>query len=94
MKRDLPIRSKVEIVEKMALILRYLHEGKRDLAAPLIEELKVRSIFLGETIQQDVLAFIGQVLFQYDYDPWHKVTIEVRKAADRLIEDMGFNPPH
>lgn len=93
MKRDLPIRSKLEMVEDISKIIHYLHEGNRAQAIPLLEDLKARSVFLDEQIQQDVLAFVSQILFQYDYDPGHKVTPEVQKMADKLIEDMGFRAP-
>lgn len=59
----------------------------------MLEDLKIRSIYLDEEIQQDVLMFAEQVQFQYDYDPWHKVTIDIERAADRLIEDLGFIKP-
>ncbi len=90
---ELPIRSKLEMVEDIVQIIHYLHEGDRESADPLINDLKTRSIFLDEQIQWDVLVFSEQVHFQYDYDPWHKVTPEVQKAADRLIEDLGFPSP-
>ena len=93
MKKDLPIRSKLEMAKNISKIVHCLHDGDRKSATPLLEDLKSRSIFLDEQIQQDVLAFISQVLFQYDYDPAHQVTDEVQKAADQLIEDMGFTPP-
>jgi hypothetical protein len=61
-------------------------------ASPLIDELKSNSLFLEEAIQQDVLKFVEQVEFQYDYDPAHRITPDVQKAADRLLEDLGFKP--
>jgi hypothetical protein len=64
--------------------------GKRKEAELLIKDLKIRASALDPQIQQDVLMFCEQVLFQYDYDPQHKITIDVKKAADKLIEDMGF----
>lgn len=92
-KKELPIRSKIEMVGEIQQIISYLHEGDRSAAVPLIDDLKARSIFLDEQIQHDVLAFASQVLFQYDYDPWHKVTPEIQRTANKLIEDMGFSPP-
>ncbi len=86
----LPVRSKAEMLEDIIKILHCLHTGRRSSAVPLIEDLKTRSLFLDEQIQQDVLIFAEQVLFQYDYDPWHKITRDVQKAADRLIRDLGF----
>lgn len=90
---ELPIRSKLEMLDDIVQIIHYLHTGKRKAADPLIDDLKTRSMFLDERIQQDVLIFAEQVYFQYDYDPWHKVTPDVQKAADRLIEDLGFAKP-
>lgn len=85
---ELPIRSKLYMLDDIAQIIYYLHLGKREEAAPFIDDLKVRSVFFDGDIQQDVLIFAEQVCFQYDYDPWHKVTADVQRAADRLIEDL------
>ena len=90
---ELPIRSKKEIAEGVGKIIHFLHTGQKSAADLLIEELKIRSVYLDETIQQDVLVFAEEVQFQYAYDPWHAVTSEVEKAADKLIEDLGFFPP-
>ena len=90
LKRELPIRSKIEMVENVGKIIACLHLGQRKKADLLIEDLKARSIYLDEEIQQDVLMFSEQVHFQYDYDPWHTITPEVQKAADRLIDALGF----
>ena len=93
---ELPIRSKKEMLEDIRMILRHLHTGNRSEAIPLLDDLKTRSLFLPEQIQQDVLIFAEQVLFQYDYDPWHKITRPVQEAADRLIADLGYpldSPP-
>lgn len=87
---ELPIRSKLEMLDHIVQIIHYLHTGDRKTADRLLDDLKVRAMFLDEQIQQDVLIFAEQVHFQYDYDPWHKVTADVQKAADRLIEDLGF----
>jgi hypothetical protein len=89
---ELPIRSKLKMLDNIAQIIHHLHAGTpRKETDQLINDLKARSIFLGEEVQRDVLIFAEQVQFQYDYDPWHKVTPEVQKAADRLIEDLGFS---
>lgn len=87
-KGELPIRSKMEMMEDVAKVLESLHEGKRRDVEQLLQDLKLRSLYLGEDIQQDVLMFAGQVQFQCDYDPWHKVTLEVTHAADRLIQAL------
>lgn len=78
------------MLDDIIQIIHYLHSGDRKLADPLIEDLKIRATFLEETIQQNVLIFSEQVHFQYNYDPWHKVTSDVQKAADKLIEELGF----
>lgn len=87
---ELPIRSKLDMLDDIIKIIRYLHLGNREVANLLIDDLKLRSLFLSDDIQQDVLIFSEQVHFQYDYDPWHKVTPDVQKAADQLISDLGF----
>lgn len=91
--RELPIRSKMDMLDDIVQIMHYLHTGERAAAAPLLDDLKIRSIYLDEQIQQNVLIFVSQVYFQYDYDPWHKITPDVQKSADRLIEDLGFTKP-
>ncbi len=78
------------MLDDIVQIIRCLHTGIRGEADALIHDLKSRALFLDEQIQQDVLMFCEQIHFQYDYDPWHKVTPEVQKAADKLIEDLGF----
>lgn len=87
---ELPIRSKVKMCEDIALIIGYLHQGNREKAEELMEELKTRAVFLDDEIQGDVLNFSEQVAFQQSYDPFHRVTPNVQEAADHLIEDLGF----
>jgi hypothetical protein len=89
--KELPIRAKLEMLDDIVQIIHYLHEGKRSSADPLIDDLKARSIYLSDHIQQDVMIFAEQVHFQYDYDPYHNVTPDVQRAADRLIRDLGFH---
>lgn len=88
--KELPIRSKRTMLQNIARIIRHLHAGERLSADRLIDDLKTRSVFLDEQIQQDVLIFAEQVQFQYDYDPNHLITKDIQKAADKLIEDLGF----
>ena len=88
---ELPIRSKLQMLDDIVQVIYYLHTGQRKAAEPLLDDLKSRSIFFDEQTQQDVLIFAEQVCFQYDYDPWHKVTPDVEKAADNLIKDLGFS---
>jgi len=91
--RELPIRSKLEMAKEIGQIIHCLHTGQRSTADLLIEDLKTRAVYMDEEIQQGVLMFAEQVQFQYDYDPWHRMTGEVQKAADQLIETLGFKPP-
>lgn len=94
MEKKLPIRSKIEIAQKIGDILHYLHQGKPQEANHLIEEVKSRALFLEEPIQRDVLMFAESVQFQASYDPFHRIDHKVEEAANRLIEDLGFFPPH
>ena len=91
--KELRLRSKSEMAKDIAEIISCLHHGHRSAVDLLIEDLKTRALFFDENIQQDVLVFIEQVMFQETYDPWHKVTAEVQKAADKLLEDLGFKRP-
>lgn len=91
--QELPIRSKLEMAKDIGQIVHCLHSGQRSAADLLIEDLKTRAIYMDEDIQQSVLMFVEQVQFQYDYDAWHLVTHDVQKAADKLIENLGFRPP-
>lgn len=88
---ELPMRSKLDMLDDIVQIIHYLHTGERKLADPLIDDLKIRSMFMDEKVQREVLIFSEQVQFQYAYDPWHKVTPDVQKAADKLIKDLGFS---
>ncbi|MGB7978490.1 MAG: hypothetical protein WCF19_04935 [Chlamydiales bacterium] len=88
--QELPIRSKLQMLDDIIQIIHYLHAGNRKKGEPLIDDLKIRSLFLDDAIQQDVLIFCEQVCFQYDYDPWHKVTQDVQQSADKLIDHLGF----
>ncbi len=93
MKKQLPIRAKIEIAEKIGQILECLHKGQKPETNILIAEVKSRALFLEDPIQQDVLMFAESVQFQMAYDPWHKVNKEIEAAANKLIEDLGFTPP-
>ncbi|MBI3508691.1 MAG: hypothetical protein HY069_03535 [Chlamydiia bacterium] len=86
--RELPVRSRLEMIEDIAEVVRSLHQG--ELARHLLDDLKTRALFFEAEIQQDVLMFCEQVEFQFTYDPWHRVTLEIQRAADKLIEDLGF----
>ena len=89
-RKEDPALAKSIMCEDIAYIIHHLHYGERAHAEPLIRDLKTRSLFLEDKIQQDVLNFSEQVQFQYDYDPQHKVTPEVQAAADDLLKDLGF----
>jgi hypothetical protein len=93
MKKQLPIRAKIEIAEKIGQILHYFQKGQPQEVNALIAEVKSRALFLEDPIQQDVLIFAESVQFQEAYDPWHKISPEIEQAANKLIEDLGFTPP-
>ena len=90
---EIPIRSKLDILDDLVQIIHYLHTGDRKAADHLIKDMKIRALFLDEEIQRHILIFTDQVYFQYNFDPWHRVTHEVQEAADHLIEQLGFRPP-
>ena len=83
---ELPVRSKIEMMQDVVQTIHSLHRGDRVKADFFIEDLKARSIQLDEEIQQSVLKFAEQVQFQVAYDPWHNITREVGQAADALLE--------
>lgn len=88
--RELPIRSKLEMIHDISEAIVSLHKGEKMQSDLYLEDLKARSLFFDPQIQQDVLILCEQIEFQYAYDPWHKITPEIRRAADKLIEDLGF----
>lgn len=90
---QLPIRSKLDMLNDIVQIVCYLHEGNRKEGDKYMNDLKLRSLFMNREIQNCVLVFTDQVHFQFNFDPWHKVTPEIQQAADHLIEEMGFQPP-
>lgn len=91
--KHLPIRSKIEIAQKTGELLACLHKGHFFTANHLIEDLKRSSLYLEDPIQQDVLMLSQAIQFQEVYDPTHCITLEIKRIADRLIEDLGFVPP-
>ncbi len=88
---ELPFRSKLAMVEDIRAILGCLN--RRERADVWIEDLKARSVFFDEDVQQAVLMFSEQVQFQSAYDPVYGVTAEVERAADKVVEWLGFTPP-
>ena len=74
--------------EDVVLVMHHLHYGERSLSNLCLEDLKIQSVHFSDKIQQDVLNFAEQVEFQFDYDPWHKITPEVQLAADQLLKDL------
>jgi hypothetical protein len=91
--KELPIRSKLKMKENVGRIIQSLHEGNRAVSNLLIEDLKGRSLFFDAQIQQDVLIFAEQIQFQSVYDPDRNITPEIQRAADRLMDDLGFTNP-
>lgn len=89
---ELPIRTKLKMTENIGKMMDWLYQGNQKKLYEEAEELKKESIYLSEEIQQSVLMFVEQLLFQYQYDPG-EITEEVRKMADRLIASLGFLPP-
>ncbi len=87
-KKRKPRKSKNIIREEIAQIIHHLHYGERGPGDLLVKDLKARLKQHPTKIQRDMLIFVEMVHFQYDYDPWHKVTPEVQKAADRLLKDL------
>lgn len=79
---------KILMKEDVVLTMHHLHYGERSLSDLCLEDLKIQSVHFNDKIQQDVLNFAEQVEFQFDYDPWHKITPEVQQAADQLLKDL------
>ena len=91
--KELPIRSKLQMIDDIAKIINHLHNNERIEADQLLLDLKRRSLYMDDEIQQSVLMFAEQISFQFDYDREHKVTSDVQQAADKLIENLGFSKP-
>jgi len=89
--RELPYRSKLKMAEDVGEILGCLN--RRERPDVWIQDLKARSVFFDDDVQQAVLMFAEQVQFQSAYDPMWGVTAEVERAADKVIEWLGFTPP-
>ncbi len=79
---------KSEMLEDVGKIIFHLHHGNRVLIDLFIDNLKANAVHMEPTIQQAVLNFAEQVHFQYDYDPWHKVTEDVQIAADQVLKSL------
>lgn len=88
---ELPIRSKIAMLEDIIDAMEGLHRGLRKRIENSLKDLLLRALYLDEAIQQSALIFSEHVQFQYRYDPQHKVSEEIEKAADQLIENMGFS---
>ncbi len=91
---ELPIRAKIDVAQEIGEIINCLTLGQQSVVNALIDKLKNQSIYLDEKIQGDVLVFSEAIQFQLTYDPWHQITPEIERAANQLIEDLGFVPPH
>jgi hypothetical protein len=92
-RKELPIRSKIDLAQEVGQIIHDLSVGKESSVEALIEQMKNQSIDLDETIQGDVLVFSEAVQYQLAYDPWHEITPEIERAANQLIRDLGFVLP-
>ncbi len=92
-KPELPIRSKIKIAQTIEEVLHALEKGDRASLSKLLDNMKANAFYLDADIQSDLLKFSENAEFQLAYDPAHPVTEEVIRAADRLIEDLGFLPP-
>lgn len=88
------IRKKFILVKDISQVIKDLHFGKIQAIPPLLDEMRSISQDLDEESQNDITLFALQVEFQMDYDPFHLVTEEIRKAGDALINDLGFHLPH
>jgi hypothetical protein len=91
--QELPIRSKLEMAKDIAETIHCLGFGRRSEADSRIDDLKSRAIYFDETVQTNVLIFAEQVQFQSTYDPSRGVTPDVERAANRLLESLGWQPP-
>lgn len=81
------------MAEEVGEVIRCLGGGHWSCVEEGLHDLKARALYLEEPIQQRVLMFAEQVEFCKAYDPWHSVTEEVRVAADKLIEELGWRAP-
>jgi hypothetical protein len=89
--RELPIQAKKEMAKDIAEVILCLLQGRHRNAMTLINEIKSRAVHLPENIQHDVLIFAEQIEFQFAYDPWHTITKDITRAADRLLSDLGVS---
>lgn len=79
------------MIKDISEIVQCLYSGQASATNLLIEDLRKRSLFLDDQIQQDVLMFIEQLEFQKLYDSSLIFTKNIQLAADKLIEDLGFH---
>jgi hypothetical protein len=84
---------KKEIINKISDIVTHLHNGKFLLVRQCIGQLKNLLQDLPKKTVNDIQDFVQQVLFEMDYDSEHRITEEIRKSADRLIQDLGYSLP-
>ncbi len=81
------------VAEALSEAVADLHRGKKSAIPSLLEKMKELSEGMEPELQRDISEFIMQITFQMDYDPEHLVTHEIKKAADRLLSDLGFPLP-
>ena len=89
--QELPIRAKLEMAQDVAEVIVCLGHGRQLEAEKLLQDLKARALYFDESVQQNVLVFAEQVQFQLAYDP--SVTHEVQRAANLLLESLGWVAP-
>ncbi|HSW72491.1 MAG TPA: hypothetical protein VLG44_03680 [Chlamydiales bacterium] len=81
--------SKILLINTLIQIIKDLHYGKKEEARSKLNKMKKMIEGLNPKLQKDVQNFIIQVTFELDYDPNHLVTEEIKKAADKLLRDLG-----
>ena len=83
--------SKILLINTLIQIIKDLHYGRKKEAKAKLNKMSKMLEGLNPKLQKDVQNFIIQVTFELDYDPNHLVTEEIKKAADKLLRDLGGN---
>ncbi len=89
----LPIRLKKEVGDSIFRVMVLLSQRRRREALQEIQRMKLSALWLSSEIQHCLIVFISIVLFQAEVAPNHLACSEVLKAADLLIQELGFHPP-
>lgn len=79
------------IIEEIILSMKNLHEGRLEQAKKHLQELKILEERLPKNLQDDIQAFITQVEFHIDYDPFHLIDSDIQRVADQLIKDLKMD---